>query len=65
MKYSQQTKDLHGALLIACLAGDLHEREAALVQLAKSVHCDLTGELRGPHGLGPPQPGIGDRGFVR
>lgn len=57
MKYSQQTKHLHGELLLACLEGNLLDREQALVQLAKSVHCDLTGELRGPHGLGPPQPG--------
>jgi len=50
--YGQQTRQLHGELLLALLRGPRESQIKALQQLAKSVHCDLTGELRGPHGLG-------------
>lgn len=48
--YSQKTKNAHGRVLEAGMgiagAGDLIE---AMRDLAKHVHCDLTGELREPH----------------
>ena len=50
--YSRQTLELHMALLVEVLGGDRELQLHAMKRLAKSVHCDVTGELRGPHGLG-------------
>jgi hypothetical protein len=48
-RYSQETKEAHGQVILACLRGTPEQRDQALSHLAKMVHCDLTGELRGPH----------------
>lgn len=52
-RYSQQTKDAHGAVILAGMSGTKQEFVLALRQLATMVHCDLTGELREPHTLVP------------
>ena len=50
-QYSQHTKDAHGTVVLAGMSGTPEEFVIALRQLATMVHCDLTGELRGPHTL--------------
>ena len=48
-QYSAATKIAHGELIECWLGSKAPEQMGALVALAKSVHCDLTGELRLPH----------------
>lgn len=50
-RYSQETKDAHGAVILAGITGTPEAFALALRQLATMVHCDLTGELREPHTL--------------
>ena len=48
-RYSQETKEAHGAVIEAGLTGGPAEMDRALRHLAMMVHCDRTGELRMAH----------------
>jgi hypothetical protein len=49
VEYSRHTKDAYGEVLEAFHGSDHEAQDRSLKQLFKSVHCDLTGELRDPH----------------
>jgi hypothetical protein len=50
--YSAETREAYGYMIQVLFTDDEDARDAALAWLGKMVHCDLSGELRGP--MGPP-----------
>ena len=48
VSYSHQTMVAHAALIESGFHADPQRTEAALRYLAAMVHCDITGEVRGP-----------------